>query len=268
MAHSDRIRPAIRLNGVALPPHMIAAEAQHHPARTPAAAFQAAARALIIRTLLLEEAARQGLEAEPELVAEGKRETAEEAKIRQLLEHFIPVREVSEADCRAYYDSHAGQFRSPELVEASHILFAVDPRNADAPAKAQAAAHSALAELSRHPDLFERLARERSDCSSKSGGGRLGQLAPGDTVPEFEAALSSLQPGEIAPAPIQTRFGFHLLRLDARIAGKPLPFSYVQEKVAAFLGERQWRQDVALFIARLIETAEIDGVDMRAGKAA
>src|SRR3569623_1626804 len=79
-------RPAIKLNGVALPPQMIAAEAQHHPARTPAAAFQAAARALIIRTLLLEEAARQGLEATPQIIAEGKRETVEEARIRQLLE--------------------------------------------------------------------------------------------------------------------------------------------------------------------------------------
>ena len=48
-------RPSIKLNGVVLPPHMIAAEAQHHPSQTPAAAFQAAARALIIRTLLLEE---------------------------------------------------------------------------------------------------------------------------------------------------------------------------------------------------------------------
>lgn len=262
------VRPAIKLNGVALPPHMIAAEAQHHPARTPAAAFQAAARALIIRTLLLEEAARRGVEAAPQLIADGKRETAEEAKIRQLLEYCIPVREASEADCHAYYDSHAGQFRSPELVEASHILFAADPRNADAPAKAQAAAQSALAELSRHPDLFEGIARERSDCSSKSSGGRLGQLAPGDTVPEFEAALSSLEPGEIAAEPIRTRFGFHVLRLDARIAGKPLPFSYVQEKVAAFLGERQWRQDVAFFISRLVESAEIEGVDMKLGKAA
>jgi peptidyl-prolyl cis-trans isomerase C len=261
-------RLAIKLNGVALPSHMIAAEAQHHPARTPAAAFQAAARALIIRTLLLEEAARQGLEAAPRLIAEGKRETPEEAKIRRLLEYCIPIREASEAACRAYYDSHAGQFCSPELVEASHILFAADPRNADASGKARAAAQSARTELSNHPGLFERMAWERSDCSSKSSGGRLGQLAPGDTVPEFEAALSSLEPAEIAAEPIQTRFGFHVLRLDARIAGKPLPFSYVQERVAAFLGERQWRQDVALFIARLVAVAKIEGMDMEAGKAA
>lgn len=262
------VRPAIKLNGVALPPQMIAAEAQHHPARTPAAAFQAAARALIIRTLLLEEAARQGLEAAPELIAEGKRETVEEATVRQLLQSCVPMHDPSETECHTYYDSHAGQFRSPELMEASHILFAADPRGKESLARAQSAAQSVLAKLSRQPGLFENLARARSDCSSKGSGGRLGQLAPGDTVPEFEAALSCLMPGEIATTPLQTRFGFHILRLDARVAGKPLPFSYVHDKIAAFLGERQWRHDAARFIVRLIEIAEIEGVDMEAGRAA
>lgn len=259
-------RPAIKLNGVALPPQMIAAEAQHHPARTPAAAFQAAARALIIRTLLLEEAARQGVEATPQIIAEGKRETIEEARIRQLLESCVPVPDATEAQCRDYYDNHLAQFRSPELTEAAHILFAVDPRDKDAQARAQSAAESALAELSHQPSLFESMARERSDCSSKNGGGRLGQLAPGDTVPEFEAALSSLEPGQLSAAPIRTRFGFHILRLDARIAGQPLPFSYVRDKIAAFLGERQWRQNAQLFVAGLVERAEIEGVDMDTGR--
>lgn len=260
-------RPVIKLNGVALPPQMIAAEAQHHPARTPAAAFQAAARALIVRTLLLEEAARQGVQEAPELIAEGKRETAEEAKIRQLLERCVPVHDASEAECRTYYDDHPDQFRSPDLMEVSHILFAVDARDKEAPAKAELAAQSVLAQLRSRPGLFDALAREHSDCSSKGGGGRLGQLAAGDTVPEFESALSSLDPGEFTPQPVRTRFGFHIVRLDAHIAGKPLPFSYVRDKIVAFLGERQWRQEVAVFVGRLIENAEVEGVDMEAGKA-
>lgn len=260
-------RPTIRLNGVTLPPQMIAAEAQHHPARTPAAAFQAAARALIIRTLLLEEAARQSLEVALELVGEGKREAPEEAKIRLLLERCVPVHDASEAECRAYYDDHPAQFRSPELIEASHILFAVDPRDKETPSRVQSAAELALAQLHKQPGLFETLAREQSDCSSKAGGGRLGQLAPGDTLPEFEVALTSLEPGDIKPELVRTRFGFHIVRLDARIAGKPLPFSYVRDRIAAFLGERQWRQQAALFVARLVERAEIEGVDMEAGRA-
>lgn len=256
-------RPIVRLNGVALPPQMIAAEAQHHPARTPAAAFESAARALIIRTLLLEEAARRGLTATPQEVTEGKRELPEEAKIRLLLETAIPLPEVKEEDCRAYYQACGDRFQSPELVEASHILFAADPRDAAAVAKAEAAALAALAELGARPELFEALARERSDCGSKSGGGRLGQLAPGEVVPEFERALTAMQAGAIAPAPVKSRFGFHVIRLDARIPGQTLPFQYVRDRIEAYLGERAWRRETANFIETLVAGAQIDGVTMK-----
>src|SRR5690242_12027106 len=98
-------RTQIKLNGVVLPPHMIAAEAQHHPAKTPAAAFQAAASALIIRTLLLEEANRLNIKAEPEIMSPGKRETIDEARIRVLIEKNVPVFEPDEKQCREYYDA-------------------------------------------------------------------------------------------------------------------------------------------------------------------
>ena len=107
-------RPSIKLNGVVLPPHMIAAEAQHHPSQTPAAAFQAAARALVIRTLLLEEAKRDAIAAEPQFVAPGKRELNDEARIRALMEARIPVTEPGEDQCRAFYDANRSRFRSPE----------------------------------------------------------------------------------------------------------------------------------------------------------
>ena len=116
-------RAPIKLNGVTLPSHMIAAEAQHHPSATPAAAFQAAAKAIIVRTLLLEEAGRENITAQPELVADGKRELDDEARIRALMEARVPISEPDEDQCRAFYDADPSRFRSPDLYEASHILF-------------------------------------------------------------------------------------------------------------------------------------------------
>lgn len=255
-------RQPIRLNGVVLPPQMIAAEAQHHPAKTPAAAFQAAARALVIRTLLLEEAGRQGLKAEPALVEDGKRELSDEAQIRHLLDVNVPICEPSDLACRAYYETHLAQFHGPDLFEASHILFAANPREMESIEKAKAAAASAISELTHQPSLFDALAGERSDCSSKSHGGRLGQLAAGDTVPEFETALRGLAPGQISPQPVRTRFGIHVIRLDARVAGEVLPFDYVRDKIAAFLSEGQWRLEAAAFIGRLVADAAIEGLEM------
>jgi peptidyl-prolyl cis-trans isomerase C len=241
---------------------MIAAEAQHHPAKTPAAAFQTAARALIVRTLLLEEARRRQLEAVPDMVAPGKRETRDEALIRTLLDDAVPIAEPSEDACRAHYEDHPDSFRSPALQTVSHILFAADAEKAADLARVEKDARNILADLARQPARFETIARERSDCSSRSGGGHLGQLVPGELVEEIETVLSRLAPGETWPDPVKTRFGIHILRLDARVEGKLLPFDYVRDRIAAFLAERQWRRDSAAFVASLVDKAAIEGIEM------
>ena len=255
-------RTAITVNGVTLAPQAIAEEAQHHPARTPAKAFEAAGRALVIRHLLLEEAARCEIAAEPMLVAPGKRETPDEARIRALIAANVPVEEVDEAQCRALYDAEPARFRSPDLFEASHILFAAHPHDREAYAQAVGQARDLIAELTHAPRRFEALARELSACDSRANGGRLGQIAPGETVPEFEAVLYAMAEGAIAPEPVQSRFGAHVLRLDARARGETLPFDYVRERIAAYLSERTWRRDVARYINGLVARAEIEGLDM------
>jgi peptidyl-prolyl cis-trans isomerase C len=260
------LRPSIKLNGIVLPSHMIAAEAQHHPSQTPAAAFQAAARALIIRTLLLEEAKRDAIAAEPEFVAPGKRELDDEARIRALMEARIPVTEPDDGQCRAFYDANPSRFRSPDLYEASHILFMAHPHDAQAYAGAVARAAAVIAELTRSPGRFETIAREQSECDSRANGGRLGQLVPGETVPEFEKVLQSLEEGQISPMPVRSRFGAHILKLDARANGETLPFAYVHEQIESYLAERQWRRDVAAYIERLVGKAQIEGIDMARAK--
>ncbi len=255
-------RTAIKLNGVLLPPQMIAAEAQHHPSRTPAMAYQAAARAIIIRTLLLEEAQREAIAAEAELVSPGKRELDDEAKIRALVEARVPINEPDEAQCRAFYEADPARFRSPDLYEASHILFLAHPHDGAAYAAATAKAQAIIAELSAAPDRFETIAREQSECESRANGGRLGQIARGETVPEFEESLRLLAEGSISPHPVASRYGVHVLRLDARAAGETLPFAYVQEQISCYLAEKAWRGDVAVYIERLIGQAQIEGIDL------
>ncbi len=256
------IRTPIRLNGIPLPPQMIAAEAQHHPSRTPALAYQAAARAIIIRTLLLEEAQRQSITVEAQLVSPGKRELEDEARIRALVEARIPVTEPDEAQCRTFYEADPARFRSPDLYEASHILFLAHPHDAAAYATAAAKAKAIIADLSVVPHRFETIAREQSECESRASGGRLGQIARGETVPEFEEALRLMAEGQIARGPVMSRYGVHVLRLDARAAGEPLPFEYVQERISCYLAEKAWRLDVAAYIEALIGQAQIEGIDL------
>ena len=113
-------RAAIKVNGTVLSTPAIAEEAQHHPAKTPAAAFEAAARALVVRHLLLEEAARCAIQADPQDVAPGKRETREDANIRALIEAHVQPREPDEAACRAFYEVHRARFRAQGSQAGTH----------------------------------------------------------------------------------------------------------------------------------------------------
>ena len=106
------------------------------------------------------------------------------------------------------------------------------------------------------------MARELSECDSRANGGRLGQIVRGETVPEFESILERLEEGQVAPEPVMSRFGVHVLKLDARAVGKPLPYDYVRDRISLFLAEKAWRKDVAKFIDTLVAKAVIEGVEM------
>jgi peptidyl-prolyl cis-trans isomerase SurA len=66
---------------------------------------------------------------------------------------------------------------------------------------------------------FEEIARFNSEDASAARGGELGWVYPGDTVPEFEGAMSKLKPGELS-APIRTPFGWHLIQVLERRTGE------------------------------------------------
>ncbi|MDI9682739.1 peptidylprolyl isomerase, partial [Burkholderia cenocepacia] len=71
----------------------------------------------------------------------------------------------------------------------------------------------------RTPRRIERIARASSNCPSAEMGGSLGQLLRGDTVPEFEAALFDTDGIGVLPTLVNTRFGFHIVRIERRVPG-------------------------------------------------
>lgn len=252
----------VRVNGVQIPRDVIAREVQYHPARNPAESLKAAALALVVRELLLQEARRLQVGAEPLSDAAGRCETAEEAAVRALVEREVQTPTADAATCRRYYEQNRQSFRSPDIFEAAHILFAASKADAQTYAQARAAAESTLAVLTEHPERFAELARAHSDCSSGLQGGNLGQITEGQTTPEFEHALFALAPGSIAPEPVATRYGFHIVRLDRKHEGRDLPFELVADRIAEYLQETVQRRALAQYIARLATAARIEGVDL------
>jgi peptidyl-prolyl cis-trans isomerase C len=257
---------SIRVNGVEIAEHLILAEAQNHPAENPGEALEHAARALVIRQLLLSRAEELALLGTPTLDEDGRRETDEDAAIRAVIEQEARAPIASEEECRRYFDNNRQRFASEPLWEACHILISADPGNRAARETAKKTAEGLIATLRQKPGAFSSLAAEFSACPSGQQGGNLGQLSPGSTVPEFEAALDRLSAGEIVAAPVESRYGFHIIRLDRKIDAQPLPFEMVRETIAGWLEAAAWSKSVSQYIGLLAAGAEIEGIDLLAGR--
>lgn len=255
-------RVPVTVNGVAIAHDLISREAQNHPAAKPIDAWHAAARALAVRELLLQEARRLELHPTPNVDGKGRRETDDEALIRHLVDTQVATPEPDAASCRRYYAHNHSRFRSADIYEAAHILIAARRDDADAYAAARERALSLLTHLRSAPDTFAEVAKAHSDCPSAAAGGNLGQLAAGDTTPEFDAALRRLRPGETTRTPVETRYGFHIIRLERHVVGRELPFEAVQSHIASYLAERSRRTAIAQYIARLAGQANLTGIDL------
>jgi peptidyl-prolyl cis-trans isomerase C len=254
-------RVLVTVNGITIAHDLISREAQNHPAAKPIDAWRAAARALVVRELLLQEAHRLGLRPVPVTDDEGRRETDEEALVRGMIETAVVTPAPDEASCRRYYEGNAARFTSADIVECAHILIAARRDQAEAFARARERAAAILAQLRESPGRFEALAAAHSDCPSRTSGGNLGQITNGTTTPEFERALRAMQAGEVGPV-VETRYGLHIIRLGRRIAGAALPFELVHARIAAYLADRSQRLAIAQYVARLAVQAEVTGVEL------
>lgn len=248
-------RAKIRVNGVEIARDAISREAQNHPAKRPFDAWIAAARALCVREILLQEARRLQIIAEPISDEDDRRETMDEALIRTLLETQVSVPTPSEAECRRHFDANRARFISPALFEVRHILIPHGD-NADA---ARAQAQKVIEALAAGAS-FAALAETHSACPSSRVGGSLGQIGPGDTVAEFEAALETMHVGAVAPEPVETRYGLHVVEVLRRIAEQPLPFEAVRDAIAAYLPMRSRMIAERQYVEILAGQAAIEGI--------
>jgi peptidyl-prolyl cis-trans isomerase C len=255
--------PDVVVNCETIPSAAIAAEAQNHaaPKDKPGIAWRKAAQALTIRALLLQEARHRGLAPDPLELAPGRFETEEEALIRALLDQALSIAPVTEDAVRAEWAKEPERYRSAPLWDVSHVLCACDPRDAEERSAAEARAKALLARMGDDAKSFAAAARE-SDCGSKASGGHLGQLGPGDTVPEFEAALRNLPEGGKTSEPVLSRHGWHIIRLNATAPGQVLPYDTVRPRIAQALEKAAWARASRDFVEGLARGAQITGASL------
>ncbi|MEH6578562.1 MAG: peptidylprolyl isomerase [Amphritea sp.] len=248
--------PEVRVNNILIQESDIVAEMQYHPAEELEEARYQAAQALVVKELLLQKAKLMDISApEQESVSN------DEAMISALLSQEVKQPDADEDACFQYFKANPEKFRSPDLIAASHILLGADPEDPEERHSRKEQAEALIKQLQEHPDSFAELAQQHSDCPSKELGGQLGQLDKGSTVPEFERQVFPLPEG-LCPNPIESRYGYHIARVDKRVDGDPLEYEMVMDKIRTYLQEQVYRRSVNQYISMLAGSAEIEGVEL------
>lgn len=243
----------IRVNGITITSEQVNEELQYHPASNIIEARYEATKALVIRELLLQQAAGMGLAAKEEAL---KRP---DEIIDVLLNEEIKVPTPDKETCEHYYQQNKHKFCTSALFEVAHILYLAPPENADKFAEAKAKAEAALERIKVNPTLFADIAREESACSSATEGGHIGQISKGQTLPSFEAALFKMAAGEISQAPVATEVGYHIIYVLKKVEGEQLEFVTVEKWIQDFLTSKSWEIAFQQYLQLLAGQAVIDG---------
>ena len=218
----------------------------HLPAQIRAAPderlFPALVGQMIDQELLAQAQERAGLGADDRLRLENERRNF----LSNVALQAVIADAASDENLALAYAAFAEAFAAGEPVtewNAAHILVRTEPEIAEV-----------VAALAEGRDFAE-LAAERSiDGSGRQGGG-LGWFGPGVMIPEFEETVRNLEPGQISE-PLQTRFGWHLVRLvDSRVASVP-----ALAEVRNDLANELRREAVNALIAGLREGVEVENL--------
>ena len=167
--------------------------------------------------------------------------------------------QVTDAEIQQYYNQHLKDYQVDDQVKVRHILIKVDGNDPKADAAAKAKAQDVLDQL-HHGGNFADLAKKYSDDpGSKEQGGELGFLKHGATVPEFDKAAFSLQPGQTSGL-VRSKYGYHIIQVEEKQTAHTRPLSEVKGSIQATLTRQQEAQQEQAYAQQLASEAQKNGM--------
>jgi peptidyl-prolyl cis-trans isomerase C len=249
---TDTLDAIARVNGVPL----------HAPGETIAPAT--------LRQRACTELLRQAAQCEGLLAADdapgtdGAISEAATAAIDTLLERALKVPEPSAEACRRHHAAHERKFATGERAHVRHILFAVTP-GVDVVAlrkRAEATLLDVRCHDGKAGDGFADAARTLSNCPSGAQGGDLGMLSATDCAPEFAREIFGRAEIGVLPRLVHSRFGLHVVEVQAREPGVMPAFDAVRGAVANSLRQQGFVTALRQYLQLLAGAAAIEGVDL------
>ena len=174
---------------------------------------------LSMQTMVAAEAAKKGLDKAPE-TARQMEMLKQSLLANAFVQDWIKSNPVTDDMVKAEYDKLNTKAGGSEY-KARHILVATE-----------AEAKEIVAKLKKDMKVFAALAKEKSmDPGSKANGGDLGWFNPAGMVPEFGAAVATLEKGKFTEVPVKSQFGYHVIVLDDSRAITPPPLEQVKDQL-------------------------------------
>ena len=180
---------------------------------------------LINREILIQEADKMGLGNTAEV--KNQLEIARQSiVIRSLVADFLKKNPVKDDDIKAEYDKFKAQAGDKEY-HVRHILVEKEDE-----------AKAIIAKL-KSGSKFEDLAKQSKDPGSAARGGDLDWAAPASYVKPFSDAMIALQKGQITETPVQSQFGFHVIKLEDVRAAKIPTLDEVKPQISESLQQKK-----------------------------
>lgn len=148
---------------------------------------------------------------------------------------------VSEDEVHAFYVNNPHHFNKGETVSAKHILVSDEET-----------CLKILETINNGEKTFEAAASESSTCPSGQKGGDLGEFGKGQMVKEFEDAAFTAEIGAVV-GPVQTQFGYHLIKVEGKSQASVVPFDEVKEQIKRTLLQQKQNQAYSAKYAELRE---------------
>ena len=177
---------------------------------------------LIEQALFLTDARKNMLEYDPAFKQQLAR-VKDDLLVQFAIAKTIERVNVTEEEIKTYFSENPDQFAAQEQVTASHIL--VD---------SEEEAAQLLDQIRDGAISFEDAAKAHSSCPSSQNGGSLGEFGRGQMVKEFDDACFSMEVGELR-GPVQTQFGWHIIRLDGKREGEPMKLADAHDAIREHL---------------------------------
>jgi peptidyl-prolyl cis-trans isomerase C len=145
-----------------------------------------------------------------------------------VMTNYLKDRKATDAELKAEYDTQIAALPKMQY-RARHILV-----------KTKDEADQIIAQLAKGAK-FETLAVAQSLDGSKANGGDLGWFNSANMVRPFADAVAALKKGQTTPAPVQTEYGWHVIRLDDTRATAPPPFDTVKDKLKQIVEAKKFK---------------------------